>query len=255
MHIDNTLFVGKVLHHFDRLPSTNDYALDLLSQGEIVEGTVISTDDQYRGRGQMGNTWESNSGQNVALSIILKPHFLTPTQQFQLNIAVSLAVRATIAAYLSQKVDIKWSNDILVDGKKVSGTLIQNQLNGRQLQSSIIGIGINVNQRQFSPNLPHASSLALLGNELIELQDIRHRLCQQIEQYYIRLRNGHIGNLKQAYLSHLWQYQKWALYRLPHLLQPIHGKIIGVKDSGELVMEHQDHQATYGFKEISFVMS
>jgi BirA family biotin operon repressor/biotin-[acetyl-CoA-carboxylase] ligase len=253
LHIDNTLFVGKVLHHFDRLPSTNDFTLELLSKGEVAEGTVVSTDDQYRGRGQMGNNWESHAGQNVTMSVLVKPHFLKPTQQFQLNMAVSLAVRTTIAHYLNQPVFIKWSNDILVNGKKVSGTLIQNQLSGQQLQNSVIGIGINVNQERFASDLQHASSLSLLSGTSFSIDAIRTRLCQELEKYYLRLRRGEVQQLRQEYLSHLWRYQEWALYQLPNFLQPIHGKIIEVKDSGELVVEHQDHQAVYGFKEIGFV--
>ena len=117
MNTHNTLFVGKVLLHFPRLASTNEYAFKLLENQTVAEGTVISTAEQFQGKGQMGNTWESKPNENIAMSVVFQPHFLLPTQQFYLNIAVAVAVRETLAAYV-ENVQIKWSNDILINQKK-----------------------------------------------------------------------------------------------------------------------------------------
>ncbi|MEM0993367.1 MAG: biotin--[acetyl-CoA-carboxylase] ligase [Bacteroidota bacterium] len=254
MTINNTLFVGKVLFHFPQLPSTNDYAFELLKSQKVAEGTLVHTDHQYRGKGQMGNTWESNPNENISASIIFHPKFLHPNEQFYLNMAVSLAARTTLAQYTQAKVEIKWPNDILINEKKAAGILIQNILSGTKIQSSVVGIGINVNQRSFSNPIKNASSLSLVTDQTYQLTEILQTLCQQLEANYLLLKQRHYQLLRAAYFEHLFRYQRWANYRLPEEhLSSIQGKIIDVLETGQLLVEHSDHTRAYQFKEIQFI--
>lgn len=99
----NTLFIGKVIHHFEQLPSTNSFANDLLAKNKPSEGTVISASNQVAGKGQHGSIWETSANQNITLSVILYPTFLLPKHQFWLSQAVALAVRDFVSAILPQK--------------------------------------------------------------------------------------------------------------------------------------------------------
>ncbi|MBK9336717.1 MAG: biotin--[acetyl-CoA-carboxylase] ligase [Lewinellaceae bacterium] len=130
----NTLFIGKVYHRFDALPSTNDYARELLAKSKPPEGTVLRAASQSAGRGQYGSRWLSAAGQNLTLSIILYPKWLQVAEQFRLSEAVALAVRDTVVAALPHAsgagVLIKWPNDVYLSDRKIAGILIQNALNG-----------------------------------------------------------------------------------------------------------------------------
>ena len=132
LYCPDTLFIGRNHIEVPSVNSTNEYAPTLLSKSKPPEGTVISTQDQYAGRGQIGSSWESQPGKNISLSIILYPIFLPIAQQFLLNQCISLAIFDLADKYFPKKTEIKWPNDIYVKGKKVAGILIQNTISGSQ---------------------------------------------------------------------------------------------------------------------------
>ncbi|MEM8528959.1 MAG: biotin--[acetyl-CoA-carboxylase] ligase [Bacteroidota bacterium] len=251
MDIHNTLFVGKVLLHFPRLASTNEYAFKLLENQTVVEGTVISTAEQFQGKGQMGNTWQSTPNENIAMSVVLHPHFLEPAQQFYLNIAITLAVRETLADFV-ENVQIKWSNDILINRKKVAGILIQNNLSAQKIQNSVAGIGINVNQQRFPSELEQASSLFLQSKQATDLEKIMQQLCKNLELRYLQLKRKHYETLRAEYFEHLFQFNEWAWYETAAGIC-VKGKIIDVLESGQLVMQHNASRKVYHLKEIRFL--
>src|ERR1035441_10550859 len=144
-----TLFIGKNLITLDSVASTNNFAKDMLSNTRPVEGTAIMAKEQYAGRGQMGNAWETESGKNLTCSFILYPEFLEADKQFFLNMAVALAVKDFCEHVLHDEIKIKWPNDIYYHDKKLGGILIENSISGNKISSSVIGIGINVNQTAF----------------------------------------------------------------------------------------------------------
>ena len=162
----NTIFVGKVLHEFEALGSTNQHALQLLKESTPAEGTIILTHDQYAGKGQATNKWESAPHKNLTFTTILYPKFLPARKQFLLNQVVSLSVFDTLQKYITEGLTIKWPNDIYVFDKKITGILIQNSLQGHTLQSSIVGIGLNVNQIDFPPDIvQRATSMKKAGEQ------------------------------------------------------------------------------------------
>ncbi len=250
----NTLFVGKVLHHFERLSSTNAYALELTTKSKPSEGTVISTDFQEAGRGQIGRSWESAVGQNIMCSIILYPNFLLAREQFLLNQAVSLSIKATISHFGIDNVRIKWPNDIYVDDKKICGVLIQNSISGRQLAQSIIGIGINVNQKIFISDAPNPVSLAMLKDIFFSLEEVKQVLFHKIEQRYLQLKAKHFELIKTDYLSNLYRFQQMAEYEGANG-DSFLAKIIGVTDIGKLQMVLKNKELKeFDFQSIRYVI-
>ena len=122
--------MGQKLIYVPECHSTNSLLNELNDHQELPEGTVLVTDHQTAGRGQRGNVWEAAQGMNLTFSILLRPKFLEAKDQFRLNMAVSLAIANSLQSCLSQGIKLKWPNDILVDGKKIGGVLIESQLQG-----------------------------------------------------------------------------------------------------------------------------
>lgn len=252
MTIKNTLFVGKVFLDLPEISSTNAYAAELISQKKPAEGTVVSTFQQTSGRGQIGSSWESEPNQNIALSVILYPTFLPVREQFVLNLAVSLAVRDFIAKYIEKPVKVKWPNDIYVENRKIVGILIQNTIGQNALQTSIVGIGINVNQTNFH-SAPNATSFALETGKSYDLYKLIERLCLSLEQRYVKLKNStDYQSIREAYLGHLYRFDELAHFRRADG-STFQGKIVDIADSGKLVVASDREREEFAIKEIRFV--
>lgn len=255
--INNTLFVGKFLIHLQSIDSTNSYAAQLLSaKSKPIDGTVIYTMNQTHGRGQIGSSWESQPDKNIALSLIIYPTFLQANKQFDLNIAVSLAVHDTLNQILSQipknnLCSVKWPNDIYINEKKTAGVLIQNTLAGANIQSSIIGIGLNINQLFFE-NLPKATSLAIATDQQYDLENTLQLLCQSLEHRYIQLKSCNAKKLKEEYLAKLYRYKTEALFQNQDGTR-FFGKITGVDTIGKLIIQTDKGSETFALKEVQFL--
>ena len=148
--------------------STNEEAKRHIS--DIDNLSVLSAWEQTAGRGQRGNTWTSNAGENLMFSIVLKSPALMAEEHFALNEIAALSVSEFLSTY-GIKAQIKWPNDIYVDEKKICGILIENSFRGKSISSSIIGIGLNINQRNFNVNLPNPTSMLLC----LQNHDTRHK--------------------------------------------------------------------------------
>lgn len=157
-----------IIHWLDSIDSTNSEALRRLP--ELPGGTVLAAYEQTAGRGQRGNTWFTQAGKNLTFSIVLKDLSLSAPEAIRLNYLTSVAV----AAYLESrgvKADIKWPNDIYVNGRKICGMLLENTLGpGGRLLASVVGIGININQKEFS-QLANATSLGLCTGREYKLEE------------------------------------------------------------------------------------
>lgn len=232
----NTLFVGKVFLDLPRVGSTNQYALDLLSKSKPKEGTVIYTSNQVAGRGQIGSTWISQAGKNVAMSVIFYPSFLNIAQQFILTKAFSLALRDALAEHLPNAPQIKWPNDIYVGDRKVTGILLQNSISGSVIQSCVAGIGVNVNQVDFPIHLPNPTSLKLETGTNFDLYALINQICRHLELRYLQLKDGRLSSLHEDYLKHLYGWRKTRRFQTPDG-SLFEGKISGVDTPGRLLIE------------------
>ena len=252
MNINNTLFIGKVVHNYNELPSTNVYAQDLLSKSLPIEGTVITTFNQTAGRGQIGSKWISEADKNISLSIILYPHFLVPKEQFILHTVSSLAVSDLLTKYLEDAVKVKWPNDIYIKDRKTSGILTQNSISTTKINYSIIGIGLNVNQTDFPSTIPNPTSLKLAANRDFNLETLVSELCLCVEHRYLQLKSGQQNSLKNNYLERLYKLEEPAWYQRADGSK-FYGTIKGVDSMGRLIIELNGHLEYFQIKEISFL--
>ncbi|MEQ1587636.1 MAG: biotin--[acetyl-CoA-carboxylase] ligase [Cyclobacteriaceae bacterium] len=244
----NTLFVGKNLVFVPECHSTNTLAMDLGQRESIVEGTVVITDNQHSGRGQRGNQWVSEPGKNLTFSLILRPGFLRPDQQFRLTMVMSLAVTDFVKSKVPDSVKIKWPNDVLVNERKICGILIENSLSGDTIQSAVAGIGLNINQTSF-PSL-NATSIKQETGKDYTLENELPLLLQAIEERYVQLLDGKINLLENDYLTNL--YRKGELHVFNTMAGALNGMIEGVDQRGRLILQTSEGKQFYDLKEISF---
>ncbi|HEY0655752.1 MAG TPA: biotin--[acetyl-CoA-carboxylase] ligase [Chryseosolibacter sp.] len=246
----NTLFVGKNVVFVPECHSTNTLAAQLSQNSTVSEGTVVITRHQTAGRGQRGNTWHVQPGVNLTLSVMLTPGFLLIKDQFFLNIITSLAVRETLVELLSTPdISIKWPNDILVHEKKICGILIENQLAGSSIQTSIVGIGLNVNQENFE--LPNATSMLLQTNRQFELQAVFDLLMGKIEVHYMKLRQQKYSAEKHDYLKAL--YRRGEHHRFEAAGESFSGEIVGIDDAGRLAVSTGSEIEYFEVKQIRYL--
>jgi len=239
---------------FDALPSTNQYC-ELLDPAEVEEFTVIVARRQTAGIGQRGNRWEAEPDKNLTFSLILKPAFLPVADQYQLTQAVSLGVTDWLAPLVPQgasRVRIKWPNDIYVDDKKVCGMLITHRVTGDRLSASVVGIGLNVNQRLFPDWVPNPTSLSLLTGREWPLEELLTGLLAAIQARYDELRREPLGALDAPYLARLLRRGEKAIYLYQG--KTIEATITGVNRFGhlQLVTSAGEHLSCQ-MKEIQFL--
>ena len=243
-----TLFIGKNLIYLPTCQSTNDEAADLVRLGQGWEGTVVITDFQTAGRGQRGNQWLAQAGENFMLSLILRPHFLSTSQQFRLNVAISVGIYEFFKPYLGESLKIKWPNDVYVDDQKLGGVLIENSIQGGRLEASIVGMGLNINQLLFEN--PRATSLRKATQKEYVREELLPDLLASLEKNYLLLRNGHFDALKMRYLQSLFRYQEQHNFRQAENV--FTGMIVGVTDAGLLAVQIDNRLVYFDFKEISY---
>ncbi len=248
-----TLFTAQNLLFFDSLASTNTHAQKLLEENHPPEGTAILTIDQTAGRGQTGSVWVSEPGMNVLCSFIFYPTFLEPTRQFLLNQVISLAVIDALKKIIGQQFLIKWPNDIYFGEKKVAGILIENSIRGNSFVNSVVGIGLNVNQKIFPPEISNPISLAQISNKNLINMEVFATLAIAIEQRYLQLRNEFSSaNIQKEYLNNLLGYDELREYKIG--LNKIKAILKNVDETGRLLLSGEDGiKYTAWFKEIEFV--
>jgi BirA family biotin operon repressor/biotin-[acetyl-CoA-carboxylase] ligase len=257
-HLQNntfsTLFVGQNLIKLSAVDSTNNFLKSLMSNSEpLPEGTVIMADDQYAGRGQQDSIWKVTPGKNLTFSVLLKPGFLSLTKQFFLNMAVSIAINDVLTSFLGNDTSIKWPNDIYFKNQKLGGILIENIIVGSGIKSSIIGIGINVNQQHFEEELAaKATSIYQILQKDVNLMSLLAEICSALESLYLQLRTGKLSQLTERYIKKLYQLNIAASYQQKNG-EVFEGIIRGVSSTGLLLMEVNGKAFEFNFKEITFL--
>ena len=238
-----------MIYHFDTVGSTNDLARGT----EYHDGDIVWAEFQTAGRGQRGHTWESRAGENLTFSAVLEPHFLPVADQFMLLEAVALALYDFFAE-LGVDTKIKWTNDIYVGDRKAVGILIEHSYSGGKLSRTIVGIGINVNQTEFSADIPNPVSLAMLTGKKYDRQSLIEQFEKSLSVRYSQLKNGGWEELQTDYHSVLYRRDERHTFALPDATR-FEGIIRGVKSGGDLVVEHENGEIkSYLFKEIEFVL-
>ncbi len=249
----SALFTGKNLVHLDRVISTNTVISEMLSNSKpLEEGAVIMADEQSQGRGQQGAFWESSPKQNITLSLLYRPEFLQIEQQFYLSIAISLGICAFLEEQLNTELKVKWPNDIYVGNEKIAGILIENTLMNNHLKTSIIGIGINVNQTHFYSTAKNPCSMKGISKTHFDIPSLLPSLFEHIEIHYLMLKAKKFEYLKECYLNKLYRYQQMSQYTIAG--KPQAGKIVGIEPSGRLQVLVDNDVKSFDTKEIEFLV-
>lgn len=165
----------------DAIDSTNDFLKSLASQDELDNFTVVTAENQTKGKGQMGSKWQSESGKNLIMSVLVKDFLYDNEQVFNLSVIVSLAVIDALKSLNIPDLCIKWPNDIMSYNKKVGGILIENTIKSDGRIVSVVGIGVNVNQTNFD-HLPNASSLAVICKREFDKNSLVILILEKIQQ-------------------------------------------------------------------------
>lgn len=251
-NIFSQLFVGQNIVSLASVDSTNSRLKELLSNSEpLPEGTVIMAEEQFAGRGQVSNTWVSEAGKNLTISILLNPTFLPADQQFYLNQTICLAVNDVLRTYFDNNATIKWPNDCYVDNKKIGGILIENIIQGDRIKHSIVGLGLNVNQVVYPAELKNVTSFKKILHKDYDLKDLLSEICGAIEARYLQLRAGNTTEIHTAYLGRLHKLGVFSTFRVAGNI--VKGKISGTSRYGLLEIEIDGKTRQFGLKEIEFV--
>jgi BirA family transcriptional regulator, biotin operon repressor / biotin---[acetyl-CoA-carboxylase] ligase len=243
--------IGNKIIRFDSIDSTNIYLSQLIRNLEIKEGTLVIAEEQTAGRGQIENTWESQKGMNLTFSFVLFPTFLPAREQFILSKFVSLALFDLLNGYIDN-VKIKWPNDLYVGKKKIAGILIENVIKGSNISSSIIGIGLNINQKKFGKRLPFATSLLIESGIKYRVEVVLFELIEKLNQRHREFKSGDLGNLHLQYINALYQFNEYCDYNAYSKI--FCARITGIENDGRLcLITKNDELLKFAFKEVHFL--
>lgn len=232
--------------------STNTYLKNLLKEKQVKDLSCIWALSQTQGRGQQGAKWISEPGKNLTFSILKKFENLSSEYHFLLNMEVSLAIFRALKKLYIPDLAVKWANDILSSKKKICGILIENTLHKEQISSSIIGIGLNVNQVFFN-DLPNVSSLQKIMGHPFDLEEVLLLICQELEVSLKSLSPTRFETMLDEYHTHLFRKDKPSTFEYPNG-ERFMGYIRGVSHNGQLQVEQEDAlMSSFSLKEIKLL--
>ena len=220
--------------HFIELPivdSTNIYAMQEVHARMAKHGTVYFAHTQTHGKGQRGKTWISREGENIALSVVFEPVLSGPSAPFTFNIAIALACYDFCKSYLGDEIRIKWPNDLYWRDRKAGGILIENLFRGNSWEFSVAGIGMNINQVDFPPDIPNPVSFRQITGKSFQLIPLARELCTHLQARWVEL-NTDSSSLLKAYNKVL--YQRGNTVKLRKKNRIFEARIETVSENGEL---------------------
>ena len=242
------MFLGNQIFRLDKVDSTNNFAANLIEEQLCRNGALILADTQTAGKGQRGSLWESEPGKNLLCSYVYFPDNLSVNFLQEFNMCLSISLIKCLN-YFEIDAEIKWPNDILVDGKKISGILIENNVRAGKVKSMIFGIGLNINQQSFL-NLG-ATSMALIRGAEFSIDEVSLQLTKEFN-HWVSFVGGDHQDLKLFYLNLLYGIN--TIHRFQSQDQEFEGIIVGVNDFGDLEINVLGEIRSFKNKEISFLM-
>ena len=235
--------------------STNDYLACLCKESKAKEFYTVMADSQTKGKGQRGNSWESEAGKNLTFSIVLYPTALEARKQFCLSMLTALACHEALDNY-TNGFSIKWPNDIYWKDKKIGGILIENELEGGYIVQSIIGIGLNINQEVFYSDAPNPVSLKQILDVDIDIQEVMMKVVHGIVGGYRQLESNFV--ITQQAIGTLYRknlYRHKGLFPYRDAQGEFMAEYQEIEPDGHLILkDEQGMLRRYAFKEVSFVL-
>lgn len=240
--------IGRKIIFKESLDSTNNYAANLLKEGLLVDGTVIVSGEQTAGRGQRNSQWHAEPYKNIIFTCFVEYVNLSVDSQDSITHFVSLA----IVDFLKEKnifAEIKWPNDILIGNSKISGVLIENQIKSYRCISSIIGIGINVNQTSFGDW--NATSMQVQTGSEYDIQELVFSLIEKLQNRFQQIQAFDFNSLKKEYLDLMWLKDQESEFEDQN--GTFKGTIQGTDENGRLLIESNGSIQSYDLKQIKFL--
>ena len=254
MKPDATTFPFKLIG-IDETDSTNNYLSDLCDKEVVQEFTTVCANYQTAGKGQRGNSWESEGGKNLLFSFVTYPFFVKARDQFVLSEIISLSVKEALDCRISD-VSVKWPNDIYWKDEKICGMLIENVLGDHGVARCIAGIGININQREFRSPAPNPVSLAQITGNEEDLQAVLTDVMLFVSRYYDDLRYN--TEAFEEYLSEKYNqslYRREGTYPFCDVNGTFEASILRVEPDGRLfLLDTEGIERSYLFKEVQFII-
>ena len=218
--------------------STNTYLAALVKKSVPQDELIVVTNHQEKGRGQRDAIWQSQPSKSLIFSVFKRIDAMLPQQQFLISMIVSITIANYLQAFMTTAIQIKWPNDIMAGGKKCGGILIENQLRGNAIKSTIIGVGLNINEAHFN-NLPHATSLHLVSGKMYDLDSLLKGITSEIFKTLNFLDVNALSEIHQSYEKLLFKKGVLSSFRLPDGTKFL-GTINGVDPSGQLKIDLPD---------------
>ena len=255
--------IGTPLVELQSVDSTNNYARELLHAGLAYHGTTVITGEQTAGKGQRGKAWKTEKGQNILMSVIIDPRPLVVAQQFGLIAASALAAHAVFSRHAGEKTSIKWPNDLYWQDRKAGGILVESgigtlnpgegEMDGQGWKWAIVGIGININQLRFPPDLPNPVSLQQVTGKEFNIADLARELCDEMEEKWTMLVNeGGLSKTIDAYNALL--YCRNETVKLKKDNRVFEARILDVTNEGRLRVSHAIEES-FSFGEIEWMIA
>lgn len=232
--------------------STNRYLKQLVREERPEEGSLVIADYQTEGRGQMGNSWYSGRGDNLLFSLLIYPRQLPANESFILSRVTSLALKNLLDSF-TDDIRIKWPNDIYWKDKKIAGILIENDIQGKEIDNTVIGIGLNVNQQIFPVDLANPVSLRQITGIQHNREHLLELFMREFFLLYRDLQEGLKMDIEDEYMLDLYRVNDY--YWFEDSKGRFKAKIETVLSSGHLVLRtlDSDEERRYAFKEVSFM--
>jgi BirA family biotin operon repressor/biotin-[acetyl-CoA-carboxylase] ligase len=243
--------LGMPFIELQSVDSTNNYALAQIHAGLTQHGAAYFAHEQLRGKGQRGRTWVSERDQNIVLSVVINPYPKKTKEQFHLSAAVALAAHDLFSSYAGENTKIKWPNDLYWQDRKAGGILIESIIR-QSWDWSVAGIGININQVSFPPEIHQAVSLKQVTGREFDPMNLAKELCNFLDLRFNQLVEEGFGPIHTAYLEQL--YQKNRKVKLRQGARVFEAIIRSVNDSGQLIVEHAIEE-TFSFGEVEWLVS
>jgi BirA family biotin operon repressor/biotin-[acetyl-CoA-carboxylase] ligase len=248
----DVLSKDRLIIRVDEVESTNLYLKKIVREQHPEEGSLVIAEYQTGGRGIVGTSWFSSKGKNLLFSLLIYPNGVAANEQFIISRIASLAVKNTLD-YFANDIRIKWPNDIYWKDQKIAGILIENDIQGRHIENSVIGIGINVNQQFFPPELPNPVSLRQITGSEQDREYILDLFMRDFFLLYREFQHGETGVIEDEYMLNLYRVNDY--YWFEDGEGRFQAMIEDVLPSGHLILRtlENDEMRKYAFKEVAFV--
>ena len=234
------------------IDSTNSYLINLGKKEVLEDSTIVVTINQKKGRGQLASSWQSTTHKSLTFSVFKRFEDLPVQRMSVINFAVSIAIYKVLKKISLPNTTIKWPNDIMSHSKKVAGILIENQIKKGKIISSVIGVGLNVNEEKFN-NLSQATSILLATGIKHNLDELLLTISKAILEELEKAEKGEFQPLKAAYENSLFRKNKITVFE-NSLGDRFNGIIKGVTDLGEIVIENEEEILNnYYSKELKYL--